>query len=183
MADGADLAKYVGDGQKPGASREKVALEIRPQAVTHHRDAHVVRHRGKLPDLRLAEELRLIDHHAGQRRGRVLRRDQRCHIGVAVEHGCRRLEPNPRANPSFTDPVVKPGREKHGVHAALAVIVRRLKKNGRFAGIHRGIGKVKLGHATLRQQTAILPPARRFVNGKNTPPGVSSRDVQRENER
>src|SRR5262249_39201889 len=64
IADGADLAQAVGDGEQGLRSRKELALEIDAEAEGHHRDAEAVGDTGKLPDLILGEELRFVDQYA-----------------------------------------------------------------------------------------------------------------------
>ena len=64
MADGADLAQFVGDGEEFGGAGEKLAPEIGSQAIAHDRDVEPVGDAGQLPDLVPGQELRLVDEDA-----------------------------------------------------------------------------------------------------------------------
>ena len=64
MADGANLAQVVGDGEELGGAGEEFAAEVRAQAVAQDREFEPVGDAGELPDLRLRQELRLVDEDA-----------------------------------------------------------------------------------------------------------------------
>ena len=51
LADGADLAHFIGPGQKCGRAWKEVALKVDPQAVAHDRHAEVIDRARQLPDL------------------------------------------------------------------------------------------------------------------------------------
>ena len=168
MADRADLAHHISKGQKARTSREQIALEIGAKPVAHHRNPHVIGDGGQLPDLCVGQELRLVHHHAGKLATGMFGGDKTGHVAVGVKHGGSCLQPDARPDPSLADTIVKLCREQHGIHPALAVIVRCLQKDGAFAGIHCGIGKIELGHdRSLENGIAIVPPAGAFVNGKS----------------
>ena len=57
MADGADLAQLVGDGEQLLRAGEKLALEVGAQAIGHDGDVETVDDMGELPDLVAVEEL------------------------------------------------------------------------------------------------------------------------------
>ncbi len=169
MADGPDFAQHVGDRQEAGASRKQIALEIGAKPVTHHRDAKPVGDVGKLPDLRVGQELRLVDHDTGKAGLSLFGLDQACHVSFAVKDKGRSFKPDTRSDASFGNPVVKPRGQQHRVHASFAVVMRGLQQYGGFAGVHRGVGKIKLGHGAPQIIVAMMPPGAKIVNGKNRP--------------
>src|SRR5690349_1463121 len=64
MADGADFAELVGDGEERHGTGEELALEVGAQAEGHHRNFEPVGHPCKLPDLVAGKELSLVDEDA-----------------------------------------------------------------------------------------------------------------------
>ncbi len=147
VADRLDLLQFVGPGQQVLAALEQFAAEVRAQPVAQHRNAQRIDHLAQLPDLRLAQELRLIHQQAVERavRGDVPR-DQRLEIVVAIERHALRLQADPRGHGAAAGAMVQPRREDQRAHPALAVVVRRLQQRGRLPGIHRRVVEVELGH-------------------------------------
>jgi hypothetical protein len=127
VADGLDLADRVGPGQQVLAALEQFAAEVGAQAVGQHRDRSAVDDLGELPDLALAQELRLVDQHAVQRRGAAM-------SARAIASGRRRAEDRPSAagrcarRPCPAEAVVQARGEDERAHAALVVVVRALQQ-------------------------------------------------------
>src|SRR5829696_8571482 len=116
VADRLQLAQGVRPGQQSRTAGEEFAPEVGPQAVAHDRDVGLVHHPGQLPDLRLAEELGLVDEHAaGLRIGQ-----EGPEIGVGVKLLGVGPDPDPGRDPS-AGPVVQPGGEQPGGHPPLGV--------------------------------------------------------------
>ena len=67
MADGADLAHIVGNGEQRHRAGKQLALEIGAQSVAHDRNVDPVGDARQLPDLILAKKLRFVDEDAGDR--------------------------------------------------------------------------------------------------------------------
>ena len=118
------------------------------RAVAHHRNSHIVGN-GGAADLRVGQELRLVNHHAGKLAARMLGGDMAV-MSLAASKTVA-ADSSPMRDPMRPQLVVKLGCQQHGAHAALAVIVRCLKKDGVLAGIHRGEGKIKLATANPRE--------------------------------
>ena len=144
-------------------------MEIGAKPITHHWDAKTVGDVGKLPGLRVGQELRLVDHDTGKAGFGLFGFNQARHVGFVVEDKSRRFKPDTRSDASFGNPVVKLRGQQHRVHAPFAVIMRGLQQYGGFAGIHRGVGKIKLGHGAPQTIVAMMPPGAKIVNGKNRP--------------
>ncbi len=146
MADGADLAQIVGDGQQLRRAGKEFAAEVGPQAVAQHGDVEVVGDTGELPDLALREELRLVDKDATDLLPTMLA----CNPGMEVV--CLRIElrrcidADARGDAAIVGGCVERRREQQRPHAALLVVVRGLQQDGGFSCIHRGVGEVELRH-------------------------------------
>lgn len=123
MADGADFAKLVGNGEQFPGGREKLALKIRAQAVGHHRNVQPVCNTGKLPDMVFGQEVGFIDENAGDGRFGIQGLHFGEDIGVSVEGPCVGRQADARRDPAEAGPVVKGGRENQRAHAALVIII------------------------------------------------------------
>ena len=95
MTDGTDFPQHIGNGKQARAAGKHIALKICAKAVAHHRNAHLIRDAGQLPDLCVGQELCLVDHHAGKRCAGVLGCDQCRHVGFAIKHERRRFKADP----------------------------------------------------------------------------------------
>ena len=69
VADGANLAHFVGQRQQGGRPRKQLPLEIHAQPVTHDRNAQIIDGARQLPDLIGAQKLGFVDEDAGARTG------------------------------------------------------------------------------------------------------------------
>ena len=116
------------------------------QPVAHHRNAEPVGDAGELPDLLFIEELRLVDEHAVDLGVLVVLGDACKEIVAVAEHLGLGLEPDARGDVALAGLAVVAGDEQHRRHAALAVIVGRLQKHRRLAGIHGRVVEIELGH-------------------------------------
>ena len=147
MADGADFAQHVGDGEELGRAGEELALEIGAEAEGHHRDVEPVGDAGELPDLVVGEELGLVDEDAIDARGGVLGADailkRSSVVGEELGFG---LDAEARADHADAVLGIERRGEQQRAHAALAVVVGGLEQQGGFAGVHRGVGEVELCH-------------------------------------
>ena len=128
---------------------EQIALEIRAQAVAHHGNAEPVGDAGQLPGLFLLEELRLVDEHAMNRGVLVMLGDAGIEIVAVAEHLGARFKPDSRGNVAAVALAVVSGHEQHRVHAAFAIVVRRLQQHRRLAGVHGRVVEIELGHGLL----------------------------------
>lgn len=149
MADGADLAQLVGDGEEGSGAGEELALEIRAQAEGHHRDAQPVGDAGELPNLLVGEELGFVDEDAVDFAGQRVLADAVVEV-VAIGEGLG-LRCDAQARADHADAVlgIERGGHQQRTHAAFAVVVGRLQQHGRLARIHGGVGEVELGHGAL----------------------------------
>lgn len=82
MADGANLAQMIGQGQKLCRSGEERAAKIRAQAVAQDRQPELVDYAGQVTDLAGGEELGFIEENSIERRSPGLRLD-RCKRSVS----------------------------------------------------------------------------------------------------
>ena len=103
---------------------------------------------GELPDLVVGEELGLVDEDAIELAGLGVLADAVEEVVLGVEGLGLRRDPEARADHAFAVLGVERRGEEQGAHAALAVVVGRLEQHGRFAGVHRGVGEVELGHGS-----------------------------------
>ena len=101
---------------------------------------------GELPDLLFIEELRLVDEDAVDLGVFVVLGDARKEVVALAEHLGLGLKPDARGDVALAGLAVVAGHEQHRRHAALAIIVGRLQKHGRLAGIHGRVVEVELGH-------------------------------------
>ena len=99
-----------------------------------------------MPDLTARQKLGLIDKDTGA--GAVLQPlfDPGEQIVGGTEGVGHRADADAAGDPRFTRTGVEMGRQQISLHAAFDIIVRGLQKHGRFAGVHRGIIEVELGH-------------------------------------
>ena len=87
-------------------------------------------------------------------------------VVAVAEHLGLGLQPDARGDVALVGLAVVAGDEQHRRHAALAIVVGRLQKHGRLAGIHGRVVEVELGHATpLKPQ----PGARQGVRAPRLP--------------
>ena len=147
VADRLELDEIVGEGEQRAAAGKELALEISAQAVTKDRDFEHIGDIGELLDLGASEELGFVDQHAGDRINRVLMAHAVEQIIGGREHLGRGLEADAGAHPAETGAGVDGGHEHQGAHATFLIIIARLQQNRRFAGIHRRVVKVELGHS------------------------------------
>ncbi len=145
MADGAHLAQVVGQRQQRRRAGEQPAAEIDPQPVAHHRLAKVVGDAGQLPDLLLGQELRLVDEDAGGAAAPGFDQGEKIGFGGETQRGFG--DADAAGDLAGAGAVVQRRGQKQRRHAAFAIIVGRLQQERALAGIHRGIMKIKLGHA------------------------------------
>jgi hypothetical protein len=95
------------------------------------------------------QELGLIDEDAMHDRVRVVFGDAPVKIVAMPERLRPGRQADARADAALAGAIVESGDELHRRHAAFAVIVGRLQKHGRLAGVHRGVVKIELGHVFL----------------------------------
>ena len=67
MADRADLAHFIRQGQKRRRAGKQQPLKINAQAIAHDRDAQIIHRTGKLPDLIGAQKLRFVNEDTSAR--------------------------------------------------------------------------------------------------------------------
>ena len=82
IAHGLHLHQRIGNAQQDGRTREKLALEIGPEAVAEHGNAGIVGQPREPPHLLPRQELRLVHQHAGELGLLVLFQNARLDIGV-----------------------------------------------------------------------------------------------------
>ena len=129
------------------AIREEIALEIGAQPVAHHRNGEPVGHPRQLPHLLVGQELRLVDEHAMRRLGLVMLGDALIQVVAVAEHLGVGFQPDARRDVTeIALLAVVAGDEQQRVHAAFAVIERRLQQHRRLAGIHGRVVEIELGH-------------------------------------
>ena len=154
MADGLDFRKAIGPSQQVLATLEQVALEVGPKAIGKHGDRQSIGDIAELADLGLGQELGFVDQDAMDAGGgvfalgdskEVIGRSKRDRIGG---------ESNPRADFSFSEPVVDFRSENQRAHSPFAIVVARLQQDCGFACVHRRVVKIEFGHGISACETA-----------------------------
>ena len=145
VADGFDFRKAIGPSQQVLAALEQVALEVGPKAIGKHGDRESIGDIAELADLGLGQELGFVDQDAMDAGGSVFALGDSKEV-IGGSKGDRiGGESNPRADFSFSEPVVDFRSENQRAHAPLAVVVARLQQDRGFARIHRRVVEVQLG--------------------------------------
>jgi hypothetical protein len=144
MADGFDFRQAIGPSQQVLAALEQVALEVGPKAISEHRDGEPVGDIAQLPDLGLGQELGFVDQDAMDAGGSVFTLGDSKEVIRGFEGDRIGGESNPRADFSFSEPVVDFRSENQRTHAPFAVVVARLQQYRGFARIHRRVVEVQL---------------------------------------
>ena len=161
MADGADLAHFVGQRQQGGGTGEKLPHEIHPQAIGHDRCVQVVHRAGQLPDLCVGQELRLVDQHAGDGALGQTRLDHGEQVAAFLEGVRVGTDADTRADAALSGAAVEAGGQQVGIHPALFVVMRGLQQDRAFARVHGGIVEVELGHVMRREWSVSEGRSRR----------------------
>ena len=102
---------------------------------------------GQAADLRLREELSLVDEDARDLLTRGECGEQREQVRTAFKDLRGLRDANPAVNLAAAAlPVVEFSREQMRLHPALDVVVVRLQQCGRLASVHCGVVEVELAH-------------------------------------
>ncbi len=144
VADGFDFRKAIGPSQQVLAALEQVALEVGPKAIGEHRDGESIGDIAELAHLGLGQELGFVDQDAVDAGGGVFALGDSKEVIGGSEGDRIGGESNPRADFSFSEPVVDFRSENQRTHAPFAVVVARLQQDRGFARIQRGVVDVPL---------------------------------------
>ena len=127
VADGANLAHLISQGQQSRRSGEQLAPEIDAQPIAHHRHAHIIDNAGKLPNLGFGQKLSFIDKNTGNRANVQSVVNQIEHVIIWRKRLGLGLEADTRADLARAYAHVQLRSQKIGGHAALAIIMRGLQ--------------------------------------------------------
>lgn len=144
VADGFDFRKAIGPSQQILAALEQVALEVGPKAIGEHRDGESVGDIAELADLGFGQELGFVDQDAMDAGGGVFALGDSKEVIGGSEGERIGGESNPRADFSFSEPVVDFRSENQCAHSPFAIVVARLQQDCGFACVHRRVVEVQL---------------------------------------
>lgn len=144
VADGFDFRKAIGPSQQILAALEQVALEVGPKAIGEHRDGESVGDIAELADLGFGQELGFVDQDAMDAGGGVFALGDSKEVIGGSEGERIGGESNPRADFSFSEPVVDFRSENQRAHSPFAIVVARLQQDCGFACVHRRVVEVQL---------------------------------------
>ena len=147
MTDRAHFPHLVRPGHQRRRTGKEIALKVDAQAIAHHRHPQIINGSGQLPNLCLGQELGLVDEHTGDRTfGKPRLKPGKEVVGFGKGVGIF-TDADPARDPTVTGTVVELRGDQIGLHPAFAIVMRRLQKQRRFAGVHGRIVEVEFGHA------------------------------------
>jgi len=144
VADGFDFRKAIGPSQQVLAALEQVALEVGPKAIGEHRDGESIGDIAELAHLGLGQELGFVDQDAVDAGGGVFALGDSKEVIGGSEGDRIGGESNPRADFSFSEPIVDFRSENQRAHSPFAIVVARLQQDCGFACVHRRVVEVQL---------------------------------------